>query len=174
MSGGDASRLQLNSLDLMTEQDWPEVRRIYQEGIATRRSTFEREPGDWEKWDRGHLSACRLVARQPDGGLAGWAALSPVSGRCVYAGVAEVSVYVSDAARGSGIGRRLLERLIEMTEAEGLWTLQAGILAGNAASLALFRGSGFRDVGIRELLGEMDGEWRDVHLLERRSKTVGR
>jgi L-amino acid N-acyltransferase YncA len=153
------------------------VLRIYDEGIATGNSTFEAQAPPWSRWDQGHLPSPRLVARQ-ESGLLGWAALSPVSGRCVYSGVAEVSIYVSAQARGSGIGKRLLLGLIADSEAQGLWTLQAGVFPENQASLALVRSCGFRAIGIRERLGRMSfgplaGSWRDVVLLERRSKTVG-
>ena len=152
--------------------DWDPVRAIYLEGIATGHATLETAAPSWEKWDADHLSTPRLVAR--DGaGLLGWAALSPVSGRCVYAGVAEVSLYVAAAARGRHVGRALLEALIEASEKEGLWTLQAGVFPENVASLAVHRRCGFREVGRRERLGKLGGAWRDVILLERRSPRVG-
>jgi len=156
----------------MTPADWPAVRAIYQEGIATGDATFERDLPSWQDWDAGHLPACRLVARR-GGDIVGWAALSPVSGRCVYAGVAEVSLYVAAAQRGSGVGRALLERLVEESEGCGIWTLQAGIFPENAASVAVHRWCGFRVVGVRERLGCGQGRWRDVLLLERRSAAVG-
>lgn len=157
----------------LREGDWPEVRRIYAEGIATGNATFETDAPEWEAWDRGHRQDCRLVARDA-GGLLGWAALSPISGRCVYGGVAEVSVYVAAAARGRGVGRALLAALILESERQGIWTLQAGIFPENESSLRLHRGLGFRDVGRRERIGRMDGVWRDVMLLERRSAVAGR
>ncbi len=153
--------------------DWPEVRRIYEEGIATGDATFEAEPPSWEAFDAGRLQAPRLVAQDPDGAVLGWAVLSPVSSRCVYGGVAEVSVYVAADARGRGVGSRLLGALVERAEAEGLWTLQAGIFPENEATLALHRKHGFREVGRRERIGRMDGRWRDTLLLERRSAVVG-
>jgi phosphinothricin acetyltransferase len=156
----------------MRGEDWDTVRAIYREGIATGNATFETDAPAWEAWDNGHLRACRLVAKT-DGRVAGWAALSPVSGRCVYAGVAEVSIYVAGSARGQGIGQALLVALVEASERAGLWTLQAGIFPENAASLALHRACGFREVGRRECIGQMDGVWRDVVLMERRSKVVG-
>ena len=149
--------------------DWPAVRRIYAEGIATGLATFETAAPDWPAWNATHLEACRLVATC-DGLLAGWAALSPVSDRCVYAGVAEVSVYVGEASRGRGVGRALLDALVAASERHGLWTLQAGIFPENRASLELFRACGFRDVGRRERIGCLGGVWRDVVLLERRSR----
>lgn len=152
--------------------DWDDVRRIYAEGIATGNATFETAPPPWEPWDRAHRSDCRLVARQ-GGRLVGWAALSPVSERCAYAGVAEVSVYVADGARGQGVGRRLLEELVRASEAAGVWTLQAGIFPENRASIAIHELCGFRVVGVRERFGQLGGAWRDVALLERRSPRVG-
>jgi L-amino acid N-acyltransferase YncA len=152
--------------------DWPEVRRIYLEGIATGNATFETEAPPWKKWDSGHMRDCRLIA--DDGGeVLGWAALSPVSSRCVYAGVAEVSVYVGENVRGKGVGRKLLAALIEASERCGIWTLQAGIFPENVASIGLHKSLGFRELGRRERLGKMAGRWRDVTLLERRSTVVG-
>jgi phosphinothricin acetyltransferase len=152
--------------------DWDDVSRIYAEGIATRLATFETEVPAWEEWDRAHLPGHRLVAR--DGGrVVGWAALAPVSSRCVYAGVAEVSVYVAADARGRGVGTALLAALVESSEAGGLWTLEAGILPENEASVRMHERRGFRVVGRRERLGRMQGEWRDVLLLERRSAVAG-
>ena len=156
----------------MLASDWPAVRAIYEEGLATGDASFEQETPSWERWDAGHLQSCRRVAEDEDG-LLGWAALSAVSGRCVYAGVAEVSVYVAARARGRGIGRELLVDLIAESERNGLWTLQAGIFPENAASVALHQRCGFRIVGRRERLGSMNGRWRDVLLLERRSPIVG-
>jgi phosphinothricin acetyltransferase len=157
----------------MTPDDWPHVRAIYLEGIVTGNATFETEAPSWEAWDRAHVAKPRLVARDPDGSVLGWVAVTPVSGRCVYAGVADLSVYVSAAARGRGVGRALLAALIESSERAGIWTLQAGIFPENASSLALHRACGFRDVGRRERIGKMHGVWRDVLLLERRSGSAG-
>jgi L-amino acid N-acyltransferase YncA len=157
----------------MQPEDWPSVRAIYLEGIATGNATFEQTAPEWEKWDGGHLPEPRIVARS-DGNVMGWAALSSVSSRCVYAGVAEVSIYVAERARGRGIGRQLMSRLIADSEAEGIWTLQAGIFPENVASIALHERAGFRIVGQRERLGQMNGRWRDVVLLERRSAVAGR
>jgi len=156
----------------MTAEDWPSVRQIYEEGIATGNATFEKSAPDYDAWDRGHLSRCRLVARE-DGEVAGWAALSPVSSRCVYGGVAEVSVYVRETARGRGVGLALMKALVEESEKAGIWTLQAGIFPENAASIDVHGKVGFRIVGVREKLGVMDGRWRDVVLMERRSGVVG-
>lgn len=155
----------------LRDKDWPAVRTIYQEGIATGNATFETETPDWETWDQAHRSDCRIVARASDR-VVGWAALSPVSGRCVYDGVAEVSVYVAATARGRGIGKALLSALVQASERAGVWTLQAGIFPENVASIAIHKACGFRKVGIRERLGQMDGVWRDVILMERRSAAV--
>jgi phosphinothricin acetyltransferase len=154
--------------------DWPAVRDIYQEAIEVGDATFEREAPTWEAWDAAHLASCRLVAEE-DGRVIGFAALGRVSARPVYAGVAEVSLYVAAAARARGIGRRLLRELVTASEEMGFWTLQAGIFRENAASLALHQSCGFRLVGTRERLGQMpiDRHWRDVLLLERRSRRVG-
>lgn len=159
-------------LSRLTASDWEDVRRIYLEGIATGHATLETEPPSWDLWDRAHRMDCRIVARE-DGRMAGWAALSRVSERCAYGGVAEVSVYVASEARGKGVGRRLLEELVRASEEAGVWTLQAGIFPENAASLSIHQHCGFRVVGVRERLGNLRGTWRDVALLERRSKRVG-
>jgi L-amino acid N-acyltransferase YncA len=156
----------------MTPADWEDVRRIYAEGIATGNATLETSAPPWERWDADHRKDCRLVARGPAGETLGWAALSPVSERCAYGGVAEVSVYVAGSARGRGIGRGLLSALVRASEDAGLWTLQAGIFPENAASIAVHQGCGFRIVGVREKLGKLGGVWRDVALLERRSPRV--
>lgn len=168
-------------IEPMTPGDWPAVHRIYVQGIATGNATLEREAPDWDHFDRSHRQDCRLVARDreggpdgPDGPVLGWVAVSAVSARRVYRGVAWESVYVEVSARGRGVGRALLEALIAETEAAGLWTLQAGVLADNLASLALHERVGFRRVGVQRRLGQdRTGRWRDVVLLERRSATVG-
>jgi phosphinothricin acetyltransferase len=152
----------------MRPDDWPAVRAIYAEGIATGDATFETEVPSWEAWDAAHLRKHRLVARRGDE-IVGWAAAVPVSGRCVYAGVAEHSVYVAASARGRGVGRRLLEALIASTEQAGIWTLQTGVFPENAVSIRLHQACGFRIVGTRERIGHHQGRWRDVILLERRS-----
>ena len=168
-------------LAVMTAADWPEVAAVYREGIATGQATFAgAPPADYAEFSDGRLMACAVVARAGDGGsLLGWATLAGVSDRCVYAGVAEVSVYVAGTARGRGVGGRLLGGLIMRSEAAGIWTLQAGIFPENTASLALHARHGFRTVGRRERVGRMThgpkaGEWRDTVLLERRSAVVGR
>ena len=158
-------------IDAMTPADWPVVRAIYLEGIATGNATFEKSAPDWAAWDAAHLPHSRLIGRIGDE-IAGWAALAPVSGRCVYGGVAEVSVYVAERMRGRKIGRQLLAALVEESERQGLWTLQAGIFPENIASVEAHKRCGFRVVGVREKLGRMDGIWRDVMLMERRSMVL--
>ena len=170
----------------MSPELWPAVREIYREGIATGNATFETDLPDWEKWDSSHLKVCRLVAITTTGegttGLPelpgkvivlGWAALSPVSTRHVYCGVAEVSVYVAAAARGRGVGSALMQALVVASEINGIWTLQAGIFPENKASIALHKSCGFREVGIRRQIAKLGDSWRDVLLLERRSATAG-
>lgn len=159
-------------IDVMTVADWAEVSAVYADGIATRNATFEAELPSWVQWDASHLAGCRFVARDA-GVLVGWAALSPVSRRHCYRGVAEVSVYVSEAARGQGVGRALLEHLVEASEAAGIWTLQGSTFPENTASLRLQAACGFRVVGHRERIAQMDGRWRDTVLTERRSSRVG-
>lgn len=159
-------------VDEMMPGDWEGVRSIYLEGIATGFATFETNAPAWEQWDAAHLRRARLVARVGDG-IIGWAALSPVSNRCVYGGVAEVSVYVGEGGRGRGVGRALLCALIEASERNEIWTLQAGIFPENAASVGLHLRCGFREVGRRERIGKLNGAWRDILLLERRSPNVG-
>ena len=161
------------SLLPLTAAHWPEARAIYEAGLATGHATFQTEAPTWAEWDRNHLPHSRLVAADEDGQIVGWAALSPVSGRCVYGGVGEVSVYVAAAARGRGVGRHLLAALVAASEAQGMWTLQAGIFPENVASLRLHEVSGFREVGRREKIGQLGGVWRDTLLLERRSAVVG-
>lgn len=162
----------MTSIVPLTASHWDAVRAIYLEGIATGHATFQLAAPPWPEWDKSHLPSCRLVAKF-ERQVIGWAALSPVSGRCVYSGVAEVSVYVAEAARGTGIGTKLLAKLIAESEEENIWTLQAGIFPENKVSLMLHIRAGFRIVGIRERLGSMDGHWRDVVLLERRSSVAG-
>ena len=152
--------------------DWPEVGRIFEEGIRTGNATFETEVLSWEAWDAAHLPAHRLVAER-DGRVVGWIALAPVSPRKCYAGVAEVSTYVAEDARGEGVGRELLAALIESSERGGIWTLETGVFPENEPSLRLLQRFGFRVVGTRERIGRMYGMWRDVTFLERRSEVVG-
>jgi L-amino acid N-acyltransferase YncA len=159
------------TIESMAAGDWPAVCAIYEQGIATRNATFETTAPAWEAWDAAHREDCRLVARI-EGAVAGWAALSPYSARRVYRGVAEVSVYVATSARGRGIGRALLQALIVAAETAGVWTLQAGIFPENEPSLRLHAAEGFRVVGRRERIGQLEGTWRDVILMERRSTSV--
>ncbi len=154
-------------------RDWPFVKAIYEEGIATGNATFETEAPEWAEWDSKHLQAARLVA-EVEGKVAGWAALSPVSSRCVYSGVAELSIYIASGMRGKGVGKALLEAVVAESEAKGLWTLRSGVFPENTASLALHQKFGFRILGTHERIGKMDGRWRDVVLMERRSTIAGR
>ncbi|WP_436488694.1 N-acetyltransferase family protein [Chitinophaga sp. ARDCPP14] len=156
----------------MTATHGPQVLAIYEAGISTGNATFQTAAPSWEEWDQSHLKNCRLVATE-DNRILGWAALTPVSSRCVYAGVAEVSVYVAPDARGKGIGKALLQTLIEQSEENKLWTLQAGIFPENTGSIKIHEACGFRIVGRRERIGKMGDTWRDTLLLERRSKKVG-
>lgn len=156
----------------MLESDWQQVRDIYIEGINTGNATFETKAPSWEEWDTGHHQECRLVVREGNN-VIGWAALSPVSKREAYRGVAEVSIYLSLGSAGKGVGTKLLSRIIELSEMEEFWTLQAGIFPENETSIKLHQKLGFEIVGIRKQIGKLNGEWRDVVLLERRSKVVG-
>jgi L-amino acid N-acyltransferase YncA len=151
--------------------DWPAVRAIFEAGIATGDATSETAAPTWEAWDASHLPEHRLVARD-DGQVLAWAALAPVSDRCAYAGVAEDSIYVAPGAQGRGVGRRLLAALVASAEEGGIWTVQTGIFPENRASVRLHQACGFRLVGVRERLGRLDGRWRDVLLLERRSARI--
>ena len=155
----------------LRREDWPAVKGIYEQGIAGGDATFETEASSWDDWNHAHLEGHRLVALQ-EGELVGWAALAPVSGRCVYEGVTEDSVYVADAAQGRGVGRALLDELIAGAERDGIWTIEAGIFPENQASIELHRRCGFRVVGVRERLGRHHGSWRDVVLMERRSEVI--
>lgn len=159
-------------IEAMQPSDWPTVAEIYRQGIETGVATFETEVPSWEDWSADHLEPCRLVARAGDD-VVGWVALAPVSGRCVYGGVAEVSVYVARDAQRQGVGKKLLEAVIACSERHDMWTLQAGVMAGNPGSIALHEACGFRVVGTRERLGALRGVWHDVILLERRSPVVG-
>jgi len=160
------------TIDSMSPSDWEQVRSIYLEGIATGNATFETSAPDWESWHSSHLPKGRVIARLQDS-VVGWAALSPVSSRCVYLGVAEVSIYIGENFRRRGVGQALLKELIRRSEQLGIWTLQAGIFPENHASLRLLITNGFREVGRRERLGKLGGVWRDVLLLERRSRVAG-
>jgi len=160
-------------IEAMTADDWPEVRAIYEEGVATGIATFELAAPSWEQWNAARLPHSRLVARDHDHSVLGWAALSPVSQRSCYAGVAEVAVYVLASARGRGVGRTLLEAIVKSSEIHGIWTLQGATIAANAASLALQARCGFRLVGQRERIAKRDGIWHDTVLTERRSEIAG-
>jgi len=155
----------------LIDKHWDQVKIIYQKGIDTGNATFQTSAPSWEEWDSSHLASCRITMQQ-DGKVVGWAALTPVSSRCVYAGVAEVSVYVDPAHCGKGIGLTLLNELVRQSEAEGIWTLQAGIFPENMASLRIHEKAGFRILGTREKIGKQNGIWRDTALLERRSSAI--
>ena len=163
-----ATRLEIRDL---RPGDWPEVARIFAEGIATGNATFETEVPSWEEWDAAHIAEHRFVAER-DGRVVGWIALVRVSPRECYAGVAEVSAYVGEESRGEGVGAELLAALVESSERGGIWTLQTGVFPENEASLGLLRRFGFRVVGTQERIGRLHGVWRDVLLLERRSEVV--
>jgi len=152
----------------MQPEDWPAVRAIYEQGIATGQATFETAAPSWQAWDAGHFVDLRIVAEE-DGEVIGWAALSSVSPRACYAGVAEESVYVAEPARGRGVGTALLARLLADADEAGFWTIQTSIFPENVGSIALHRRSGFRLVGTRERIGQLDGVWRDTVLMERRA-----
>ncbi len=151
---------------------WKAVKKIYEEGLATGNASFQTAAPSWEEWDKTHATHPRLIAIENEK-VIGWAALTPVSGRCVYAGVAEVSVYVGEIARGRGIGKNLLKSLINKSEENNFWTLQAGIFPENKASIKIHEACGFRIIGIREKIGKMNNIWRDTLLLERRSIKIG-
>lgn len=151
---------------------WPDVKAIYEDGIATGQATFQTGAPSWEEWNNSHLLHSRLVAIE-EGQVIGWAALTPVSGRCVYAGVAEVSVYIAPNYRGKKVGQTLLQALIDNSERHDIWTLQAGIFPENHASVKIHTNCGFRQVGIRKRIGRHHGIWRDTVLLERRSQKIG-
>ena len=159
-------------IQTMLPEHWPAVKKIYEEGIATGNATFQTTAPQWEQWDAAHVKDPRLIAIDGDD-LVAWAALSPVSGRSVYAGVAEVSVYVAAAARGKGIGKTILQALITASEKNNFWTLQAGIFPENVSSIKIHTGCGFSIIGRREKIGQMNGIWRDTLLLERRSTITG-
>ncbi|HKO99702.1 MAG TPA: GNAT family N-acetyltransferase [Pyrinomonadaceae bacterium] len=156
----------------LSDADWERVRDIYIQGLATGLATFETTAPSWEQWDAGHLKSCRLAAASEQF-VAGWCALSPISKRQAYSGVAEVSVYVAEEYRGLGLGRALLDALVAESESNGIWTLQASIFPENAASIAIHQRCGFRKIGLRERVAELNGIWRDTVLLERRSQKVG-
>lgn len=152
--------------------NWIDVAEIYRQGIETGMATFEKNVPTWEEWNKNHIKTCRLVARIDDE-IIGWAALSLVSSRCVYGGVAEVSVYVASKVRGKKAGAYLLKNLIDQSEEQGYWTLQSGIFPENLASIKLHENLGFRRIGYRERIGELNGDWKDNVLMEKRSKKIG-
>lgn len=157
----------------ITEADYPQIKHIFAEGIATRNATFQTEPPEWDEWNNSKLAYCRLAA-VVENEIAGWAALSATSSRYVYRGVNEVSIYIANKFQGKGIGKKLLQALIEESEKAGVWTLTALIFPENITSINMHKALGFREVGVMERKGQMDdGEWRDVVLLERRSKVTG-
>lgn len=156
----------------LTEQHYPVVKIIYEQGLATGNSTFQTSAPEWSEWNESHISNCRIVGIE-NAQIIGWAALTPVSGRCVYAGVAEVSVYVDERFRGKGYGTTLLDALIQESEKNNLWTLQAGIFPENISSIRIHEALGFRKIGYREKIGKLNGVWRNTILLERRSSKVG-
>jgi len=156
----------------MGPHHWPEVKNIYEEGIDTGNATFQQSAPAWEDWNKSHLESCRIIVKDGDN-ILGWAALTPVSDRCVYAGVAEVSVYINATARGKGVGKLLLKKLVQESEDHNIWTLQAGIFPENTASIKIHEACGFRLLGTREKIGKMNGTWRDTILMERRSKKIG-
>jgi L-amino acid N-acyltransferase YncA len=157
----------------MNEQDWPEVSKIYKQGIDTGKATFQTCIPEYSDWDASHIKECRFVALNHNA-IVGWVALSKVSNRCVYGGVAEVSIYIAETSRGKGIGKALLNYLVTESEKAGLWMLQSGIMEDNPASIRLHEKCGFRKVGLRDRIGkDCNGKWRSTVLMERRSKTVG-
>jgi len=160
-------------INKMKNTDWNQVGDIYLEGINTKKATFQTEVPTFEEWNSGHIESCRLVARSDDGIVLGWVALSKTSSRCVYMGVAEVSVYIGEKYRGFGIGKALLKKVIEESEEKGYWTLQSGIIRENEVSIELHKRCGFRIVGIREKIAKMDNKtWHDVVFMERRSDFI--
>jgi phosphinothricin acetyltransferase len=158
----------------LEQTHYPQVKEIYEQGIANGNATFETQAPTWEEWDKSHMKKCRLVAVDENGNVIGWAALSSVSSRCVYAGVAELSVYVHQNHQGKGIGKNILGALIRESESQNIWTLQAGVFPENAASIKIHEQCGFRRVGYHEKIGKMKNVWRDTVLLERRSGVVGK
>jgi L-amino acid N-acyltransferase YncA len=155
----------------LTRADWPRVEAIYAEGIATGNATFDTEPPSWDEFDAARLPEHRFVAVE-NGEVVGWIAVSPTSSRRCYAGVVENSVYVAEAARGRGVGRALMDALLASTDAAGIWTIETGVFPENRATLALHERAGFRVVGRRERIAQLDGVWRDTLLLERRSASI--
>lgn len=160
------------NIEKLTEKHWPEVKAIYVSGVATGNANFSHNIPDWDSWDKTHVKNCRLVATE-DSAVLGWAALTAISDHCVFAGVAEVSVYIAEGARGRGIGKKLLSELVKLSENNNFWTLESRIFTENLASIKIHKENGFRIIGSRERIGRMNGIWRDTLLLERRSVNVG-
>ena len=156
------------NIQRLENEHYPSVKKIYEQGIVTGNATFQTAAPEWTEWDQSHLVHSRIVAIEDDQ-VVGWAALTPVSGRCVYAGVAEISVYIDERYRGRGIGKMLLQHLISESESHNIWTLQAGVFPENISSLKIHESLGFRKVGYRERIGQLKGVWRDTVLLEKRS-----
>ena len=156
------------TIQSLTAEHYSSVKKIYEQGIATGQATFQTTATEWTEWDQSHLPHSRIVAIENDE-VIGWAALTPVSGRCVYAGVAEISVYIDERYGGRGIGKILLQHLISESESHNIWTLQAGVFPENISSLKIHESLGFRKVGYREKIGQLKGIWRDTVLLEKRS-----
>jgi len=173
VSAGKVKKMNRNLvIEHMKETDWEQVRAIYEEGIRGGNATFDTEAPNWDSWNAKYLPLCRLVVREGEK-ILGWAALIPTSSRAAYSGVAELSIYLSSESTGKGIGKRLLQTLITESEANGFWTLQSGIFPENSASIHLHKRNGFREVGVRERIGKLNGVWRDVVILERRSAVIG-
>ncbi|MFC3041713.1 GNAT family N-acetyltransferase [Virgibacillus xinjiangensis] len=159
-------------VDQMRKEDWNQVKQIYQDGIETGNATFDTEPPDREEWDRKYLQVCRLVAREGNQ-VIGWAALLPVASKDAFSGVAELSIYLRTGSSGKGVGTKLMDELVKKSESKGFWTLQAGIFLENHGSIRLHEKFGFKMVGVRSRIGKLNGVWRDVLLMERRSTVVG-
>ena len=159
-------------IEKLTENHWPEVKAIYESGLATGNASFSQTVPNWDEWNNAHVKSCRLVAAE-NGKVLGWTALTAISDRCVFAGVAEVSVYIAEESRGKGIGKKLLAQVVKESEENNFWTLESRIFAENAASIKIHEENGFRIVGSRERIGQLNGVWRDILLLERRSIKVG-
>jgi len=160
------------NIEKLSEKHWPEVKAIYESGVATGNANFSHNIPDWSEWDKTHVKNCRLVAIE-DSGVLGWAALTAISDSCVFAGVAEVSVYIAEGSRSKGIGKKLLSELVKLSEKNNLWTLESRIFIENLASIKIHEENGFRIIGSRERIGQLNGVWRDTLLLERRSVKVG-
>jgi phosphinothricin acetyltransferase len=159
-------------IELLTKKHWPQVKAIYESGVSTGNANFAHPAAKWEQWDNAHVKNCRLVAIE-NGEVLGWAALAAVSDNCVFTGVAEDSVYIAENSRGKGIGKQLLKEIVKLSEENNFWTLESRIFPENLASIKIHEENGFRVVGSRERIGQLNGLWRDTLLLERRSIKVG-